>query len=159
MNNKDTITFEEFKSWLTGLVVGKKGELPDVDDWREIKAMMDRVEPTHKKVEVTENNTGADYGLGKSHWPAPLSGTDSVSAYFDLFTPSWNDEDNVKALAASWAQATTEQYELNFGDQYPMTATIDTGDTPSAITEEELDEIIKAVYDLELTYGSASKKS
>lgn len=42
--NKETITFGEFRSWLTGLILGKRGALPDLDDWKEIKKMMDKVE-------------------------------------------------------------------------------------------------------------------
>lgn len=46
MENKDkTITFSEFKSWLTGLIVAKKGALPDLEDWKEIKNQLDNVRP------------------------------------------------------------------------------------------------------------------
>lgn len=44
MINKETITIKEFKAWLTGLVVGKGGALPDLDDWKMIKQMIDKVE-------------------------------------------------------------------------------------------------------------------
>lgn len=41
---KETITFKEFKHWITGLIQGKGGALPDLDDWEMIKKMMDKVE-------------------------------------------------------------------------------------------------------------------
>lgn len=44
-NEKETITFLEFKAWLTGLVIGKKGALPDLEDWKKIKKELDKVEP------------------------------------------------------------------------------------------------------------------
>lgn len=39
----DLITAGEFREFVTQLIRGKKGALPDVDDWREIKQMMDRI--------------------------------------------------------------------------------------------------------------------
>ena len=39
----ETITFGEFKMWLQGLIRGKNGALPDTDDWKEIKKMLDKV--------------------------------------------------------------------------------------------------------------------
>jgi len=41
--SKPTITFDEFKAWLSGLVVGKGGAVPDINDWKKIKKMMDKV--------------------------------------------------------------------------------------------------------------------
>jgi hypothetical protein len=37
------MSFNEFRAWLTGLILGKRGTIPDLDDWKEIKKMMDRV--------------------------------------------------------------------------------------------------------------------
>ncbi len=37
------ITFDEFKAWVNQLIVDKKGALPDLNDWKEIKKMMDKV--------------------------------------------------------------------------------------------------------------------
>ncbi len=45
MINKETISFLEFRAWLTGLIVGKKGALPDLEDWKQIKEMLDKVVP------------------------------------------------------------------------------------------------------------------
>jgi len=44
MIDKETISFQEFRAWLTGLIVGRRGALPDLDDWRQIKVMIDKVE-------------------------------------------------------------------------------------------------------------------
>ena len=48
VETKEQITITEFKAWLTGLIRGKQGSLPNLDDWREIKKMLDKVqeEPT-----------------------------------------------------------------------------------------------------------------
>lgn len=43
VENKITITFDEFRAWLTGLIRGKNGTLPDLNDWKLIKMMMDKV--------------------------------------------------------------------------------------------------------------------
>lgn len=50
INEKKTITFDEFRAWLTGLIVGKRGALPDIDDWKMIKEMMDKVVPENEIV-------------------------------------------------------------------------------------------------------------
>jgi len=35
----ETISFDEFRAWLTGLIRGKNGTIPDVDDWKQVKIM------------------------------------------------------------------------------------------------------------------------
>jgi len=47
---KDEITFDEFKAWMNGLVRGKGSQLPNIDDWRMIKKMMDKVVPDVEKI-------------------------------------------------------------------------------------------------------------
>lgn len=42
-NIEETITIAEFKSWLAGLIQGKRGALPDMEDWKLIKQMLDKV--------------------------------------------------------------------------------------------------------------------
>jgi hypothetical protein len=49
---KNTITIAEFKSWLMGLMCGKKGSLPDIEDWKVIKQMLDKVEENEKCVSM-----------------------------------------------------------------------------------------------------------
>jgi hypothetical protein len=44
--SKSYVSFEEFRAWLLGLIQGKKGVLPDIDDWKLIKKMLDKVDPT-----------------------------------------------------------------------------------------------------------------
>ena len=43
VESKTTITFDEFRAWLTGLIRGKNGALPDLNDWKLIRMMMDKV--------------------------------------------------------------------------------------------------------------------
>ena len=52
MIEKETITFDEFRAWLTGLIVGKRGALPDLDDWKQIKQMMDKVVPEKETITI-----------------------------------------------------------------------------------------------------------
>ena len=52
--NQETITFQEFKAWLTGLIVGKRGVLPDLDDWKEIKKMLDKTVADKETVTIPQ---------------------------------------------------------------------------------------------------------
>ncbi len=45
IENQEEITFAEFKAWLAGLIRGKGGALPDLEDWKAIKETMDKVVP------------------------------------------------------------------------------------------------------------------
>ena len=45
IEDRETITFAEFQMWLAGLIRGKQGAIPDLDDWKLIKMMIDKVEP------------------------------------------------------------------------------------------------------------------
>ena len=47
----EEITFNEFRAWMTGLIRGKRGALPDLEDWKQIKIMMDKVEESRKTVD------------------------------------------------------------------------------------------------------------
>jgi len=52
IENKETITLNEFRAWLAGLIYGKQGQLPNLDDWKHIKAMLDKVQPDQEIVPV-----------------------------------------------------------------------------------------------------------
>ena len=52
IEEKETITFDEFRAWLTGLIRGKNGVLPDLVDWKMIKKMMDKVDETPKIITI-----------------------------------------------------------------------------------------------------------
>lgn len=43
IEKRNTLTFGEFKMWLQGLIEGKGGKIPDLEDWKRIKKMMDKV--------------------------------------------------------------------------------------------------------------------
>lgn len=45
IDTEEEITFAEFKAWLAGLIRGKRGALPDLEDWKAIKKLMDKVVP------------------------------------------------------------------------------------------------------------------
>ena len=44
VEDKESISVSEFKAWLVGLIRGKSGQLPNIEDWKEIKKMLDKVE-------------------------------------------------------------------------------------------------------------------
>lgn len=48
---KETITFDEFQAWLTGLIRGMNGQLPGVDEWKQIKQMMNKVVPQKEYIQ------------------------------------------------------------------------------------------------------------
>ena len=52
IEDKEKITLSEFKAWLAGLILGKKGALPDLEDWKQIKVMLDKVEEEKEIVTV-----------------------------------------------------------------------------------------------------------
>lgn len=51
---KEEITFNEFAAWLNGLIRGKGGALPDLDDWKQIKKMIEKVQPEKEYIAVPE---------------------------------------------------------------------------------------------------------
>lgn len=53
--DKETISFDEFRIWLTGLIQGKGGALPDLNDWKEIKRMLDKVVVEREIVTIPAN--------------------------------------------------------------------------------------------------------
>jgi len=45
LENAEKITYNELRAWMTGLIRGKRGAIPDLEDWKQIKIMMDKVQP------------------------------------------------------------------------------------------------------------------
>ena len=97
IEEQENVTFDEFRAWLSGLIVGKRGALPDVDDWRKIKNMLDRVHP--ETITVTEPQYVPPYvppyisPNPPPFCPAPIIWNDSMN---DNTTPIWNDTMNDK---------------------------------------------------------------
>lgn len=69
---KEDITFDEFKAWLTGLIRGKGGALPDLDDWRKIKDMIDKVVPEKEIVNIPMPAPADPPPFGPPMWPNPI---------------------------------------------------------------------------------------
>lgn len=44
--NKTSLTIEEFKAFMSGLIQGKNGALPDQEDWKIINTMLGKVQPS-----------------------------------------------------------------------------------------------------------------
>lgn len=83
MEEKTSITLDEFKAWLAGLIVGKQGVLPDTKDWKRIKEMLDKVEPEVVQVPVPSN-------------PLPITPPlvpDPYDPYRWPQTPQWPSDD------------------------------------------------------------------
>lgn len=45
IEKQEEISLAEFKAWLAGLIRGKRGALPDLEDWKAIKDTLDKVVP------------------------------------------------------------------------------------------------------------------
>ena len=45
IENQEELSLAEFKAWLAGLIRGKRGALPDLEDWKAIKDTLDKVVP------------------------------------------------------------------------------------------------------------------
>lgn len=52
VEEKEKLSIKEFKAWLVGLIRGKKGALPDIEDWMKIKEMLDKVEEEKESLPV-----------------------------------------------------------------------------------------------------------
>ncbi len=94
IENKDDITFNEFRAWMTGLIRGKRGALPDLEDWKQIKIMMDKVEEGKKSQDFPLQPTYDPY-----HPPIFIDPPRDNTKY-DPFT--------------TWC--TTESTDFSFGD-------------------------------------------
>lgn len=72
VEEKEKLTVKEFKAWLVGLIRGKKGALPDLEDWMKIKEMLDKVE------DEQENKQNVPY-------PFPMATQPETTPYI----PQW----------------------------------------------------------------------
>ncbi len=145
MINKETITFNEFRAWLTGLIVGKKGTLPDLDDWKQIKAMLDKVVPdtntiTYPPLQPAPNydmpqwptypsqptwapNTGDPYYPGGGVWCDGMSLTvggcygESKGTYADTSVSYTMNHQLELNLEDTGAQATTGLVQVNIEEE------------------------------------------
>ena len=133
----DTITFNEFRLWLTGLIQGKKGALPDIDDWKEIKKQLDRVVPD-KEVVITTVPTTPDVTPQPSwEWNPNTS-------------PYYIGDNTGTFITDGWNMTTTstggEQLNLELGndmDMRSLTACIKN----QTITNEEIDRVLREALD------------
>lgn len=64
--NKEEITLNEFKAWLVGLIRGKNGKLPDFEDWKLIKEMLDKIVPEQSVVTIKEDKDSDPFGPWKT---------------------------------------------------------------------------------------------
>lgn len=54
VENEKEISLKEFKAWLVGLIRGKNGKLPDLEDWKLIKEMLDKVVSEKELITIKE---------------------------------------------------------------------------------------------------------
>lgn len=82
---KDEITLDEYKAWLTGMLRGKGSKLPDLNDWKVIKKMTDKIIPD--VVETTPRTIAptyvppATFDTPSPHWweNQPMCGTGEIN--------------------------------------------------------------------------------
>lgn len=91
MENKESITVSEFKAWLSGLIRGKNGQLPNIEDWKVIKTMLDKVKevPPQFYTPYFQPNVVPHYdtvpaptwapGTGPGYWPTFTCGDNNLS--------------------------------------------------------------------------------
>jgi len=82
--SKEEISFNEFKAWLTGLIRGKRGQLPDLEDWKQIKVMMDKVEPEVETITLPAPITSPPWPIDTQPW----SPTDKSVAIYTASSPN-----------------------------------------------------------------------
>ena len=79
LEDKATITIDEFKAFLAGLICGKNGAIPDKDDWVLIKKMLDKVymEPVYIREQPYQPYYPFYWystpGISPSYKPAPYT--------------------------------------------------------------------------------------
>jgi hypothetical protein len=106
--NQPTITFGEFKAWMAGLVLGKGGAIPDVNDWKMIKKMMDKVVEV-QPIEPFEWPTNPYPVTDPFQWPssAPIWERDSTGAPINPQYTDWTItcgaalDANIKSMTGS----------------------------------------------------------
>lgn len=89
VETKPTITFDEFRAWLTGLIRGMDGKLPGVEEWKQIKQMMDKVQPEVREVQNPAPSPTHPLPMPvpsepywpKDRWPYQIWCGDSTSRY------------------------------------------------------------------------------
>ena len=103
IENKEKITLGEFKAWLAGLILGKKGILPDLEDWKQIKIMLDKVE---EEKEVVTIPSPAPY-------PAPTYPWDTRGPVYGPGTTRWSDNTSVVNVDWKKLEAMFNDWEKN----------------------------------------------
>lgn len=74
VENQDKLTVKEFKAWLVGLIRGKGGKLPDFDDWKQIKIMLDKVEEEKVNITFPSDPQPQPWSQPWPNWPQPYVG-------------------------------------------------------------------------------------
>lgn len=107
LEQEETITFTEFKAWLTGLVRGKGGALPDLEDWKQIKIMIDRVD--EPQPEANWNHSfKVDTDDELLSWNQPLTGL-----YGNTVLTYTQEEQNMAADLGAALQALIDEQKDN----------------------------------------------
>jgi len=115
---KETITLEEYKAWLVGLIRGKKGMLPDLEDWKQIKKMLDKIAPEKETIYVEK---GPSNPPTPEPFPSPYI---PYEPYHPPYGPGWTPKDfiwtsdgtdntqmTISGLSSSSNAVITDQYD------------------------------------------------
>ncbi len=126
---KEEITFNEFKAWLTGLIRGKRGQLPDLEDWKQIKVMVDKVEPEEETITLPTSIT-------------PYDNTNTSP-----LVPKWSDQTGYAGISPKGAHAVSDDFTSTFnlyGTQVSLS--YPNGDLKIEEPAEKIDEIETTKY-------------
>lgn len=96
VENKNSITLNEFKAWLVGLIRGKNGDLPNLEDWKEIKTMLDKVKA--EKIIVKENDPFFPYV------PQPYQPNEYKWGI------KWTNDTNPYTIGVTYTNSKTDEY-------------------------------------------------
>lgn len=99
IENQKEVTLNEFKAWLVGLIRGKNGKLPDLEDWKLIKEMLDKVVPEQTIVTIKEKED--PFGPWK---------TDPYKYY----PPTWVGDPPPSSVPTIWCSDNTEPYSGDY---------------------------------------------
>ena len=135
--SQETITFDEFRAWMTGLIQGKRGALPDIEDWKMIKKMMDKVVPEKEFINI----------------PQPIDPGIAPQPPFYPSAPPY----------VPWASPTTDKWTISDSTDNIPSFTTGSGDwyigtyAVSSSPELSMDDLLKAAEDIE-NYNKETEK-
>ena len=161
LESQETITFGEFRAWLTGLIRGKHGVLPDLEDWKMIKKMMDKVneEPKIVPVPVQPNYPLSD-PWNERPWAPPQSPSVAPNTGQPPYTPPviWCSGNHEDAPAQQYGDMNGTYGDISGTYTITNSVTGDSVETPMNDVDQAFGEFFAAHEALRQMQNNASKK-